>query len=125
VGSGACSNVLATTIGGSSASIQEVHAVPQISLYLANDFYHKWCTEQNERNTHYHMTYECEDYDYEVCQVRRLKGPIVQIGWMVNSSASSHFTHDLNDFDTLEDCQIEVTIGDGSLVKCTKKGTVK
>jgi hypothetical protein len=33
VGQGARANVIATTIGGSSAAIQEVHEVPQITLY--------------------------------------------------------------------------------------------
>jgi hypothetical protein len=49
-GQGTRTNVVATTIGGSSAAIQEVHEVPQISLYvqterpvyISRDAYHNY-----------------------------------------------------------------------------------
>jgi hypothetical protein len=66
--------------------------------------------------------YEYNDSYYEVCLVR---GQVEGFGWIVDSRATSHFTHDLSDFDTLEDCKSEVAIGNGTLVKLTKKGTVK
>jgi hypothetical protein len=33
-------------------------------------------------------------------------------GWLVDSGASHHFTPDITDFDTLEDDDTEVSLGD-------------
>ena len=43
----------------------------------------------------------------------------------MDSGASYHFTMDINDFDTLEDDDTEVSLGDGSVVKIKQKGSVK
>jgi hypothetical protein len=141
-GQGARANVVATTIGGSSASIQEVHDVPQISLYVqterpdlhSRDAYHNYLIPSEITSTisqkltmlqsYYDKLYD--GYNYPLCAVRKdeLHTP-KKHGWLVDSGASHHFTPDITDFDTLEDDDTEVSLGDGSLVKITQKGTVK
>jgi hypothetical protein len=67
-----------------------------------------------------------DSYDYPLCTVRNdeLHMP-KKNGWLVDSGASHHFTPDITNFNTLEDDDTEVSLGDGSLVKITQKGTVK
>jgi transposase InsO family protein len=141
-GQGACANVVATTIGGSSASIQEVHDVPQISLYvhtekfvyISRDDYHNYCEtimdnfdyqpDTDNITNNYDKLYD--GYDYSLCAVRKQDNIApTKNGWLVDSGALHHFTPDITDFDTLEDDDTEVSLGDGSLVNVTQKGSVK
>jgi hypothetical protein len=139
-GQGARANVVATTIGGSSAAIQEVHEVPQITLYsrtekpvyFSRDSYSNFMQdfrdsvdESGPWDDTWDGNYN-DGYDYPLCTVRNdeLHTP-KKNGWLVDSGASHHFTPDITDFDTLEDDDTEVSLGDGSLVKITQKGTVK
>jgi hypothetical protein len=142
-GQGARANVVATTIGGSSASIQEVLDAPQITLYthkaekfvyISRDEYHNYhSTIQDNFDYQEGLDNVTNSYDelydgyyYPLCAVRKdeLHMP-KKNGWLVDSGASHHFTPDITDFDTLEDDDTEVSLGDGSLVKITQKGTVK
>jgi transposase InsO family protein len=142
-GQGARANVVATTIGGSSASIQEVHEAPQITLYsqterpiyYSRDAYYNIFDTIRDNFDYQPETDDVVDYydelydgyrDYLLCAVRKdeLQAP-KKNGWLVDSGASHHFTPDITDFDTLEDDDTEVSLGDGSLVKITQKGTVK
>jgi hypothetical protein len=142
-GQGARANVVATTIGGSSASIQEVLDAPQITLYthkaekfvyISRDEYHNYhSTIQDNFDYQEGLDNVTNSYDelydgyyYPLCAVRKdeLHTP-KKNGWLVDSGASHHFTPDITDFDTLEDDDTEVSLGDRSLVKITQKGTVK
>jgi hypothetical protein len=142
-GQGARANVVATTIGGSSAAIQEVLDVPQITLYtqkaekfvyISRDKYHNYCEtimdnfdyqpDTDNITNNYDELYD--GYYYPLCAVRNDEQHTPKKhGWLVDSGASHHFTPDITDFDTLEDDDTEVSLGDGSLVKITQKGTVK
>jgi hypothetical protein len=139
LGQGARANVVATTIGGSSAAIQEVHNVPQISLYtrtekpvyFTRDGYSNFMQdfrdsvdESGPWDDTWDGNYN-DGYDYPLCAVRNGDNTPKKNGWLVDSGASHHFTPDITDFDTLEDDDTEVSLGDGSLVKITQKGTVK
>jgi hypothetical protein len=66
-----------------------------------------------------------DGYNYPLCTVRNGDNTPKKNGWLVDSEASHHFTPDITDFDTLEDDDTEVSLGDRSLVKITQKGTVK
>jgi hypothetical protein len=143
VGQGSRTNVVATTIGGSSAAIQEVLDAPQITLYtqkaekfvyISRDKYHNYHStiqdnfdyqpDTDDVTNPYDELYD--GYYYLLCAVRKdkLHAP-KKNGWLVDSGASHHFTPDITDFDTLEDDDTEVSLGDRSLVKITQKGTVK
>jgi hypothetical protein len=142
-GQGARANVVATTIGGSSAAIQEVLDAPQITLYtqkaekfvyISRDKYHNYhSTIQDNFDYQEGLDDVTNSYDelydgyyYPLCTIRNneLHTP-KKNGWPVDSRASHHFTPDITDFDTLEDDDTEVSLGDRSLVKITQKGTVK
>jgi hypothetical protein len=139
-GQGARANVVATTIGGSSAAIQEVHEVPQITLYshtekpvyFSRDGYSNFMQDFRDsvdESSPWDDTWDGnynDGYNYPLCAVRNneLHTP-KKNGWLVDSGASHHFTPDITNFDTLEDDDTEVSLGDGSLVKITQKGTVK
>jgi hypothetical protein len=137
-GQGARANVVATTIGGSSAAIQEVHEVPQITLYsrtekpvyFSRDGYSNFMQdfrdsvdESGPWDDTWDGNYN-DGYNYPLCAIRNdeLHTPN---GWLVDSRASHHFTPDMTNFDTLEDDDTAVSLGDRSLVKITQKGTVK
>jgi hypothetical protein len=139
MGQGAHANVVATTIGGGSAAIQEVHEVPQITLYsrtekpvyFTRDGYSNFMQdfrdsvdESGPWDDTWDGNYN-DGYDYLLCTVRNGDNTPKKNGWLVDSRASHHFTPDITDFDTLEDDDTEVSLGDRSLVKITQKGTVK
>jgi hypothetical protein len=138
-GQGAHANVVATTIGGSSAAIQEVHEVPQITLYsrteklvyFSRDGYSNFMQdfrdsvdESGPWDDTWDGNYN-DGYNYPLGAVRNGDNTPKKNGWLVDSGASHHFTPDITDFDTLEDDDTEVSLGDRSLVKITQKGTVK
>jgi hypothetical protein len=139
-GQGARTNVVATTIGGSSASIQEVHDVPQISLYApkenfvyySRDEYHNifntirdnfdYQPETDDVTSYYNEQYDGYQ-DYPLCAARKDELiSVTKYRWLVDSGASYHFTPEITDFDTLEADNTQVSLGDGTVVNITQKG---
>jgi hypothetical protein len=141
-------NIVATTIGSSSASIQEIPEGSNISLYtrqekplyLTREGYKNYLDTMRSNIDEMSLDEDTWDgnysdgYQYLMCAKRTTKGKNINNGeeWMMDSGTSAHFTPYLDDYTTykthkgveivLGDSSVQRSIGIGSIIVKTDKG---